>query len=238
MYRVRFTLPPRNWVRYRHLDVFHDALVQAWERTGIAAAKVTGPSAKVWNFAALGHHEGHKGRAHTLVVATPDAELSEGLKRMEPAWIRYARVSTGEQVDFTPAQRQPDPDPLVPGQTQVGVLLLSPLLLRLPGQRRWCMDLRETDVSAAVSRRLSRLAGRPIHLEIHPDSLYLRANPRHSVLVSLKGGRGHGFAIGLQAPLVICGDEADLRYAWYAGIGEKNRMGCGCLGSIETGVGR
>lgn len=96
------------------------------------------------------------------------------------------------------------------------------------------------DLAAAVNARLSRLAGRSVNLQVEPDSLYLRANPRHSVLVSLKrkpNGR-HAFVIGMSAPLVLAGSEADLRLAWYAGIGEKTRNGFGCIGLLERGVGR
>jgi CRISPR/Cas system endoribonuclease Cas6 (RAMP superfamily) len=79
-----------------------------------------------------------------------------------------------------------------------------------------------------------------VKLNIQADSLYLRANPSHSVLVATKGspqGRA-SFVIGMQAPLVMSGSEQDLRLAWYAGIGEKNRNGFGCLGLLEHGVGR
>ena len=42
----------------------------------------------------------------------------------------------------------------------------------------------------------------------------------------------------MQAPLLLEGSEEDLRFAWYAGLGEKTRNGFGCLGLIEQGVGR
>jgi CRISPR/Cas system endoribonuclease Cas6 (RAMP superfamily) len=40
----------------------------------------------------------------------------------------------------------------------------------------------------------------------------------------------------MQAPLILEGAEADLRFAWYAGMGEKTRNGFGCLGLAEQGV--
>jgi CRISPR/Cas system endoribonuclease Cas6 (RAMP superfamily) len=39
-------------------------------------------------------------------------------------------------------------------------------------------------------------------------------------------------------PLVIEGNEADLRFAWYAGIGEKTRAGFGCIGLAQQGIKR
>ncbi|MEZ5592726.1 MAG: hypothetical protein R3F53_19305 [Gammaproteobacteria bacterium] len=51
------------------------------------------------------------------------------------------------------------------------------------------------------------VAGRTVQLQLYPDPLYLRANPRHSVLVSLKTLRDgrKSFVIGMQAPLVLEG---------------------------------
>jgi CRISPR/Cas system endoribonuclease Cas6 (RAMP superfamily) len=91
-----------------------------------------------------------------------------------------------------------------------------------------------------ISQKLSKQAGRNIQLQVTPDSLYLRANPEHSVLVNLKQHQNgsKSFVIGMQAPLILEGAETDLRFAWYAGLGEKTRNGFGCLGLIEQGVGR
>lgn len=77
-------------------------------------------------------------------------------------------------------------------------------------------------------------------LTVQPDSLYLRANPHHSVLVSTKQskeGRA-AFVIGLQGPLVLAGRREDRLLAWYAGLGEKTRNGFGCIGLADEGVGR
>jgi CRISPR/Cas system endoribonuclease Cas6 (RAMP superfamily) len=42
----------------------------------------------------------------------------------------------------------------------------------------------------------------------------------------------------MSALLVLAGSEEDLRLAWYAGIGEKTRLGFGCMGLAERGIGR
>lgn len=239
MKRIRLILPNGDWQTYRHLDIFHDALVTAFERAGVPARQVVGHRAAPWNFAVMGFHRGQEGFAHSLVVSTPDPELALALGRIDPSWIQYTRAETGERICFKGATLLEEDDPIAPGQTRLGVLLISPLLLRNRQTGGWHRDLQEVDLSTAISHRLSRLAGRPICLQVYPDSLYLRAHPDHSVLVSLKGGRhGHIFAIGMQAPLLLCGPEEDLRFAWYAGIGEKTRMGFGCLGLLDGGLGR
>lgn len=242
MHRIRICLPRGHWASYHHLDVLHDALIQGWEAAGIAADQVIGHRARPWTFAALGYHRQRVGYTHTLIVATPDKMLAEALSALKPESIRYARASTAEVVDFSAAERIPDPDPIVPGTHGLAVLLLSPLALSAPDKqpRRWLTELNKVDLAAAINPRLSRLAGRPVALQIQADSLYLRANPRHSTLVSIKqtpSGQA-SFVIGLSAPLVLAGSEADLRLAWYAGLGEKTRSGFGCVGLLEQGVGR
>lgn len=241
MYRIRICLPRGQWAVYRHLDIIHDALIQGWETAGIAADQVLGHRARVWNFAALGYSRHRISYAHNLVIATPDAVLAEALARFKSTAIRYARASTAELVDFSAAEVIPEPDPIVPGLTSLGVLLLSPLALRPSDPpRHWLQQLNGVDLATAINPRLSRLAGRPVALRIQADALYLRANPRHSVLVSFKqtGDGRSNFVIGLSAPLVLMGNEADLRLAWYAGLGEKTRNGFGCIGLLEEGVGR
>jgi CRISPR/Cas system endoribonuclease Cas6 (RAMP superfamily) len=72
------------------------------------------------------------------------------------------------------------------------------------------------------------------------DPLYLRANPNHTTCITVKkfANGKRCFVLGMQAPLVLAGSEEDLRFAWYAGVGQKNRNGFGCLGLLEQGVGR
>lgn len=242
MYRLRVQLPKRQSASFRHQDILHDALVNAWTAAGVAGSDVTGPHAKPWTFAPLGYRQDKLGKVHTLVVATPDPALSAALKHLDPAEVRYARASTGEMISFAGAELIHEPDPIPPGEGMMGCLMLSPLVIknRATGGKRWMNDLRSVDLAAVINQRLSRLAGRSVHLLAQADDLYLRANPKHDVLVSLKQmpkGR-HAFVIGMQAPLVIAGSEADLRLAWYAGIGEKTRSGFGCLGLLERGIGR
>ena len=242
MYRIRLTLPKRMASGYRNLDLLHDALVNGWTAAGAASDQVVGPSAGLWTFAPLGWRANGENRAHTLVVSTADARLAEVLARLTPDQVRHRRPATGEAVDFAAATVTESPDPVVPDSRALGVLMLSPLAIshRENGTRRWQTRLDAGDPGAAISERLTRLAGRPVRLGITPDRLYLRATPRHDTLVPLKtfpNGR-RSFVIGMRAPLLIEGAPEDLRLAWYAGIGEKTRFGFGCVGLAEKGVGR
>lgn len=247
MLRIRLQLPHRYTQHYRYYDILHDALVNAWLAAGAKPAEVIGSSALCWNFAALGGHQGKQASVHTLVVSTPEPRLAPYLARFDPHNVHYIRAHTEEFIDFSSAQSHIEDDPILTMQERLGVFLLSPVAIsqrKKPNnkqkQKKWYRNLNEVDISAAVNYRLSRLAQREVKLQIYADSLYLRANPQHSVKVHTKRMKnGHeAYVIAMQAPLLLVGSDEDLRLAWYAGIGEKTRNGFGCVGLIEQGVGR
>ena len=246
MLRIRLQIPKGEAAQqYDHLDLIHDALINALLAAGAETTDVVGHQAKRWTFAPLGWHRGHTGFAHSLVISTPDPTLARVFSRINPAHITKRRWDEA-YVNFSAASLQIEPDPVFPKQTQLACLMLSPLVLRdhdHPGKgKRWHSDLKVVlpHLSETINRKLSFVAGREVRLGLYPDSLYLRANPRHSVLVNLKTYKDarKSYVIGMQAPLLLEGSEDDLRLAWYAGIGEKTRSGFGCLGLLEQGVGR
>lgn len=246
MLRIRLQLPKTEPLQqYDHHDLIHDALINAWLAAGADNSEVIGHKAKPWTFAPLGWHRGHTGVAHGLVISTADIGLARVLSRLDPSQVVKRRWDAAS-INFTSARVQIEPDPVLPQQNRLACLMLSPLVMRDESHtgkgKRWHKDLNTLgdNLSRVINRKLSFLAGRDVQLNIFPDSLYLRANPQHSVLVNLKtfkDGR-KSFVIGMQAPLLLEGSEEDLRLAWYAGIGEKTRSGFGCLGLLEQGMGR
>ena len=246
MLRIRIQLPKGEPVQcYSHYDLLHDALINAWVEAGAMPSEVLGHQAKPWNFAALGWHKGHRGFAHSLVLSTPDMHLARILSRFKPEHIVKRRWNA-ESIHFAAGQIQIEPDPILPRQVQLACICYSPIVLRdenYQGKaKRWHQQLNNPNLllSQVINRKLSFLAGRSIQLSVSPDSLYIRANPKHSVLVNLKTFENgqKSFVIGMQAPLLLQGSEDDLRWAWYSGIGEKTRNGFGCLGLVEGGIGR
>jgi len=241
--RIQITLPKKGEVYYHYLDILHDALVNAWVTAGATSEQITGMTALPWHFAPLGKQNKQGKMVHTLIVSTPDAALAQCLAKINPDDIFYARASTVEKVHFTGAEIKIEVDPILPNQNALGVLMLSPLAISdksASHKKRWHKQLGQCDLSAAINHRLSRLAGRDVKLQVQPDTLYLRCNPDHSVLVPTKLMRNGKivFVIGMSAPLVLMDSDHDLRLAWYAGIGEKTRNGFGCIGLAEYGLGR
>lgn len=246
MLRIRLQLSKEEVLQsYDHYDLLHDALVNALIFAGADSSELIGHQAKPWTFAPLGWHRGHQGLAHGLVVSTSDAGLARILSRLEPSQVVKRRGATAS-INFTKAKVLLDPDPLLPNQTQLACLMLSPLVLHDENytgkHKRWHSNLTylSENLGQIINRKLSFIAKRAVQLSVNPDTLYLRANPQHSVLVNLKtfADKRKSFVIGMQAPLLLEGSEDDLMLAWYAGIGEKTRSGFGCLGLVEQGVGR
>ena len=241
MNRIRIILPKGRAAEYHFQDILHDALVNGLTAEGVPAESLVGPGAGLWHFAALGWRNRSVCRVHTLVMGAADPRIAQALETLRPEDVAHTRAQTGETVDFSGAEIEPDPAPVAPGQNAMGVVMLSPLAIsRRNGSRRWHADMTNVDMGAAISARLSRLAGRTVSLRAEPDRLYLRTRPRHDALVpikQLKGGK-RSFVIGMRAPLVLVGEAEDLRLAWYGGIGEKNRNGFGCIGLAERGIGR
>jgi|WetSurMetagenome_2_1015567.scaffolds.fasta_scaffold08790_3 CRISPR-associated endoribonuclease Cas6 len=244
MYRIRLSLPKGQEARYRNLDILHDALVNAWTAAGAEPQMVTGQNARPWHFAALGGHRDGHNWAHALVVGSPDSSLARHLTHFDPAQVAYTRARTVESVDFKQSLVIPDPDPVMPGQHAIGIVLLSPLAIsRTPRNGsgpRWHSTLDDLDLAEAINKRLSRFAERPVCLSVEPDRLYVRTRSRYDTLVNVKEGLNgrKAFVIGMLFPLVLSGSDDDLKFAWYAGLGEKNRNGFGAIGLAEKGIGR
>ena len=242
MLRLRIQLPPRQSQRYSHYDLLHDALIHAFVAAGASPEMIIGVNAKAWTFAALGHFDNNFSNAHSLIIATPDAELGVIFNKIQPSEIKKTRGYSQEKIDFSAAEIRLEDDPIPPIQGIMNLLLLSPLLIRDRNKKgkHWHTRFDEVELADAINHRLSRLAQREVKLMVQADPLYLRANPNHATCITVKkfaNGKS-SFVIGMQAPLVLAGSEEDLRFAWYAGIGEKNRNGFGCLGLLEQGIGR
>ncbi len=173
MYRPRLERPRNRIVSYRFLDFVHDALIHGGLATGVKGTEIVGARACPGNSALLGHHVTQRqNHCHTSVVTTPDPYLADHLRQLDPASVANCRAATGEQGSFAEARVIAKPDPIVPFQQELGVLLLSPLAIRDSSTRRWWDSLPQEWLSSAINARLSRLAGRSTSLFIHPEPLY------------------------------------------------------------------
>ena len=235
--RVRLRAPRGEQIRVRFLDSVHAALVNGWTSCGARGEDVVGHGAGNWSFGAVGTATSRGFILKSVVIGAEGSPLEPLLLRLSPETMRK-QSANGDVVDLATWDLTAEELPVVcePGGTAtLPAIMLSPLALSVRGQKgRWQDDLAEAgrNLEEAVSFRLSRLTARDVRLEIEPDRLYLRANPKHSTLVrtrSVRGGKP-AFVIGTMCPLSIRGRLDDLQSAWALGIGEKNRYGFGCIG--------
>ena len=235
--RVRISAPRGSWARVRYLDSLHAAIVNAWTGAGAHGEDVVGRAAGNWSFGAVGTATSQGFVVKAVVVGAEGGRLEPLLHGLEPGAVRKTSI-TGDVVDLAGWERVNEALPVVSepgGAATLPAIMLSPLALSVRGQKgRWHDNLITAgeNLQDAVNFRLSRLTARTVHLTIEPDRLYLRANPRHSMLVRTRVVRGSkpAFVIGMMCPLAIRGSLEDLRSAWALGIGEKNRYGFGCIG--------
>lgn len=235
--RVRFSAPRGERARFRFLDSLHGALVNAWTTCGASGEAVVGREAGTWSFGAVGTAT-PRGFVLKSVVVGAEGELLESvLENLIPEAVRKFSTN-GDVVDLAAWEATSENLPVVcePGShATLPAIMLSPLALSVHGQKgRWHDDLVKAGpaLQEAVNARLSRLTGRNVTLEVEPDRLYLRANPKHSMVVRTRAVNGDkpAFVIGTMCPLTLSGRIEDLNSAWSLGIGEKNRYGFGCIG--------
>ena len=241
--RVRLRAPRNEHVRVRYLDSVHAALVRGWTFCGARGGEVVGQGAANWSFGAVGNATSRGFNIKSVVIGAEGIPLEPILPRLTSEALRN-QSSNGDVVDFTSWDITVEELPVIcePGEfATLPAVMLSPLALSIRGRKgRWHDDLAQVgrNLEEAVNSRLSRLTNRNVCLEIEPDRLYLRANPKHSTLVrtrSVRGGKP-AFVIGTLCPLSIRGRLDDLHSAWALGIGEKNRYGFGCIGFAGTSM--
>jgi CRISPR-associated endoribonuclease Cas6 len=237
MFRIRIRCVQGRRVTYTNLDVIKDAALAMLESAGCPGKMLSGPEARHWGAGPVTpiRISPLVRRTREIVVSTPDPDIAHHLLKADPAAMRKDQPATGERIDMSGARIVPDPDPIVPGSTFIDAFMLTPIAISRRGDRtggRWHADPDEVELSAAVNRRLSRIAGRSVRLTVAPDDMYV-ATRRQSCATRVdvkRTGSQSAVVIGMTFPFVLCGCPADLRLAWYAGIGEKNRLGFGFFG--------
>ncbi|WP_221930826.1 CRISPR-associated endoribonuclease Cas6 [Telmatospirillum sp. J64-1] len=240
MFRIRLRCAGNRRITFSNVDVIKDAAGAMLEAAGCPPRMLYGPEARSWGAGPVMPRRIAPlvRQAKEVFVSTPDPDIAAFLMKADPATMRKQQPATGEVLDMTGAAIRADLDPVVPGCTFIEAVALTPIAISRQGGAegrktgKWHDDIRHCDISAAVNSRLSRLAGRPVGLTLVPDDLYLAGRGKgHAVRVDVKrSGDKAGVVVGLLFPFVLCGPPEDLRLAWYAGLGEKNRMGFGFFG--------
>lgn len=237
MFRIRIRCAQGRRVTYTNLDVIKDAALAMLESAGCPGEMLTGPQARHWGAGPVTPIRISPLVRQTceIVISTADTGIARHLVRADPAAMHKDQAATGERIDMSGGRIVTDPDPVVPGSTFIDAFMLTPIAISRRDDRtggRWHADPSEVDLSAAVNRRLSRIAGRLVCLTIAPDEMYITTRRQScAARVDVKRmGSKSAIVVGMTFPFTLCGSRDDLRLAWYAGIGEKNRLGFGFFG--------
>lgn len=239
MIRLSITAKDDHILRFKSLDLIHDAAINFLTSAGVNAEELVGHKAMQWSAGPLFARSISKGepekKTDTIVLSTPDPRLAEKILNGKLNSFRATRYSTGEVLDLSEWSFNISMPPLIEGQEALAVVCGSPIVFRrktaLPGKGRWVVDVRHMDdLSLAINKRLSRIAGREVLLQVEPDHRYISSRKSHLVHTRLKSEQGPMSTIlGLSFPMILRGATEDLELAWYAGFGEMTRMGFGIL---------
>ncbi len=243
---LRARLRAQDTIRYTNVDVVKDAAMAMLEAAGCPASLLIGESAQHWGAApiCLGKSDRHASgrpplrRAREIVISTTSRQIAPFLAKCRPEAMVKTQAVTEEHIDLAGATITADLAPVFPGTTFINAFTLTPILVSRDGRSveridrgRWHSDVRDVDISAKINARLTKIAGRTVGLTLVPDAFYLSSHPNHAVRVDVKSdGKKSGIYVGMSFPFTLFGTEDDLRLAWYAGIGERNRYGFGFFG--------
>lgn len=242
MFRIRVRCGRGRRITYTNADVIKDAAFNMLLATGCPAERLAGDAARHWGAGAICPRKIAPNmpvrQTSEILVSTIDPEITAYLRKADPGAMRKHQSATGETIDMSGATIVSDLDPVVPGTTFIDAIALTPLVVSRQDRKEGALkgkfhdDASACDLTAAVNHRLSRIAGRAVSLNLVPDDLYLSTRRgAHAVRADIKMMNGRaGVVVGLVFPFVLCGTPEDLRLAWYAGLGEKNRLGFGFFG--------
>lgn len=242
MFRIKIQIPQQEkGVVFKNNDLIKDAVTNALMKAGISYVDLYGSESPEWSAGAVTsgfyRHEKELFRnSHEIIVSTTNDRISDALMRVKPSWFTKTQNSTSESIDMSGAIIGEDLDPVMtPDMTEIPCRFLTPLVVahtleRKTTEKRYVRDIRSINASENLSKRLSKISGRDINISIEPDSDYLAMTPNHSLRIDIKSGKHPVYAFGMMFPFMLKGKAEDLKFAWYAGLGIRNRMGMGIIG--------
>ena len=220
-------------LRYRYLDSVHAALIAGLVKAGVEPTKLIGERAEAWCFAAKGYSS-RQGDCMLVgvTISTASDEIGATLQKLSPVDMRVVS-DNGDSLDLSHGMLKPIPDRLSPSTESAMFLFASPFILThkktATEKTRFVGELEGVDIDAAMRRNLERRAGHSLDINFLIDRLSLRANraPRVVRYRRMKNGRDQMIS-AFSLPISVIGSPEAIRFAYFAGLGAKTRVGFGC----------
>ena len=223
----------RKPVSYRFFDSIHAALVAGLVEAGIDACELIGEAAQPWTFAAKGYsRRGGDCSLAGVTISTASERVADALRALDPRAVRVAS-SNGDRLDLSHGVLREMPDLLSTETRDAMFMFASPFVLPRKKEglekTRYLDCLEGVDVDAALRRGLERRAGRALDIAFDIDRLSLRADgiPRIVRYRRMKNGRDQMMR-AFSLPISVKGAPEAIRFAYFAGLGAKTRVGFGC----------
>ncbi len=169
-----------------------------------------------------------------IIVGSTDREIADVLAQLTPDDLTELSQVPGSGLDLRHAQIIHDrswiPTAVLP------IAPISPVRVLEHGPRGSIALLQLGPTwEARLNHVMTRRFDRPFAIRVIPDDIYLRERGgRVCTQLPVKSmPKTHRPVVlpGLQFPAILTGPEADLRDAWFNGLGAGTGMGFGCLGT-------
>ena len=232
MRRIVIECKEGRWPDFRYLDSVQGALLQGFVSAGVPGDFVIGPTADHWTFACFGPiRRGGLRKLSKILISSASDRISAAFDKLDPALVRKTS-SNGDVINLAGWRIRPVNHAPVPGTREVCVSFASRFaLIRKKSSRcktEFATSTKDTDFAAALTANLNRRAGRKLDLEVAIDPLTL-ATEGGSIPVPLRRSGDRRILIpAFNMPVTLRGDQDDLNWAFFAGLGAKTRQGFGC----------
>ncbi len=231
MHRIRLVFDPPS-PRFLYLDSVNAAIVAGLVDAGAASASVVGSKAVPWTFAVKGFSQlGGLTFVSGLTVSTPDVQLADALRRLNPAAM-CAHSSNGDILDFKGAKIEDEARLPHGAVSELAVAFGSPFAIIKPKAGRtkteFHDDLDGVDLAAALRAGLQRRASRDLDIDFQVDPLTRAVDGRRRLVPTRQAGSRRILIPAFSMPLTVRGRPDDVRFAYFAGLGAKTRGGFGC----------
>lgn len=174
-------------------------------------------------------------RVERVVAGSSDPATAAALAELTPADLVEPTQTPGAGLDLSMAEIHALP----PWQDTEAVNLycVSPIRVSDPDNRKYSLLETGDTFNRTLNQTMQTRFGRSFDLRLTPDNLYVRAQQgKIAAGMAIKTDAKTGQSVivrGIVLPFLLTGPAADIRDAWYSGLGRSTARGFGCVEVAE-----